>query len=61
MTRVLAAATLLTIAAMPAVACGLTKSVSTDAKSSTVASQSNVNHATTPAPSTSKPGKHVPS
>jgi hypothetical protein len=50
MTRLLAAAALLTMAAMPAFACDFQKSVSTDTQKRTVASQP-ANHST-PAPST---------
>ena len=61
MTRLLAAAMLLTVVAVPAFACDWNKSVSTDTKSRAVASQSTDNHAAPPPPSTSKPDNHVPS
>ena len=48
MTRLLAAAMLLTVAALPAFACDWNKSASTDSRSSAVASQTANDHAAPP-------------
>jgi hypothetical protein len=49
MTRLIAAAALLSVVAMPAFACEWNKSASTDTRSSTVASQPSDDHSAPPA------------